>query len=331
MPVEDAAAIFLEVADAVEYAHQQGVFHRDVKPANILEVDSRWTVADFGMCRDLASDSTTFTRSNSVVGTVAYMAPEQFDNAHEIGPPADVHALGRVLYHMLTGRAPFPYQPLDVVPAQFRYVISKAMAEAPADRYATVAEFAREVEMIAGRSETLAPPAELGQRLLTEAMAGDGDATSDLLDLILANATDEVFYNRIVAKLPVPVLAAFQSLNAAAFAEMVRTFDRFSEGGHPFNHVDVIADFFANVFSASNDPQLRELALRRIMIAGADHNRFYLGEVFARLVGSLKEPTDILMVTNVMRANSYHSRWYRQYLNGYSLPPSIREFLDVEE
>jgi serine/threonine protein kinase len=328
MPISDAAAIVLDVADAVEYAHQQGVLHRDLKPANILEVDGKWVVADFGLCRDLSSDSTTFTRSNTVVGTVAYMAPEQFDNAHAVGPAADVHALGRVLYHMLTGRVPFPYAPLEHVPAEFQYVIAKAMAEDPADRYATVAEFAREVEMIAGRSDSLTPPAERGQRLLASAMAGDRKATGDLLALILANAMDEVFYNQIVAKLPPPMLASLQSLNPSAFAEMVRTYDKFSEGGHPFNHVDVIADFFANVFSTATDPRLRELALRRIMVVGASHNRFYAGEVFARLIGSLSNPNDILMATNVMRADPEDARWYREYLKSYSLPPSIRDFLD---
>jgi serine/threonine protein kinase len=328
LPVNEAAGIFLDVAEAVEYAHQQGVLHRDLKPANILEVDGEWVVADFGLCRDLASDSTTFTRSNTVVGTVAYMAPEQFDNAHEVGPSADVHALGKVLYHMLTGHVPFPYVPLEHVPAEFQYVVSKALAENPEDRYATVAEFAREVEMIAGKSDTLAPPAERGQRLLATAMAGDANAAGDLLALILANDTDEVFYNQIVAKLPPPMLASLQARNPAAFAEMVRTYDNFSEGGHPFNHVDVVVDFFANVFATAADPRLRELALKRIMIVGASHNRFYAGEVFSRLIGSLTNPNDILMATNVMRSEPEDARWYREYLKGYSLPPSIRDFLD---
>lgn len=328
VPVNAAAAIFLDVAEAVDYAHQQGVLHRDLKPGNILEVDAAWVVADFGLCRDLASDSTTFTRSNTVVGTVAYMAPEQFDDAHEVGPSADVHALGKVLYHMLTGRVPFPYAPLEHVPAEYQYVISKALAEKPADRYATVAEFAREVEMIAGRSDTLAPPAERGQKLLAKAMAGDADAARDLLALILKNGTDEVFYNQIVAKLPPPMLASLQARNAAAFAEMVRTYDKFSEGGHPFNHVDVIVDFFANVFSTATNPRLRELALKRIMVVGAYHNRFYAGEVFARLIGGLTQPNDILMAANVMRAAPDDARWHREYFNNYSLPPSIRDLLD---
>src|SRR6266511_4005552 len=58
LPVVDAAEILLDVSEAVEYAHQQGVYHRDLKPGNILKVDGVWRVGDFGLCRDLATDST---------------------------------------------------------------------------------------------------------------------------------------------------------------------------------------------------------------------------------------------------------------------------------
>jgi serine/threonine protein kinase len=97
----DAAEIVLTVIDAIEYAHEQGVYHRDLKPANILLLDGRWVVGDFGMCRDLTSDSTTITRSNTVVGTVAYIAPEQYDDGHVIDASADVYALGKVFIHLL--------------------------------------------------------------------------------------------------------------------------------------------------------------------------------------------------------------------------------------
>jgi len=71
---EEAVAIMLDVAAAVEYAHGEGVLHRDLKPANVLYLDGRWDVADFGLCRDLNTDSTTITKTNAIVGTVAYLA-----------------------------------------------------------------------------------------------------------------------------------------------------------------------------------------------------------------------------------------------------------------
>jgi serine/threonine protein kinase len=141
MPGGLACKLLLAVADGVDYAHRDGVCHRDLKPENILLLNDRCVVSDFGLCRDLSKDSTTFTQSNTVFGTPYYMASEQYDNAHEIGPQADVFALGRILYHMLTGRLPYRYQHLDLVPRGFDYVVEVSTVEEPRDRYRSVAEF----------------------------------------------------------------------------------------------------------------------------------------------------------------------------------------------
>jgi eukaryotic-like serine/threonine-protein kinase len=95
--------------------------------------------------RDLTTCSTTFTQTRMGFGTLAYMAPEQYDNARAVGPQADVFSLGRILYHMLTGRSPSPYQHIDLLPAEFRVLVATATAELPDDRYSSVAEFSREL------------------------------------------------------------------------------------------------------------------------------------------------------------------------------------------
>lgn len=135
------AAILEVVCDAVMYAHSRNVYHRDLKPENILKLRVGWVVGDFGLCRDVAAGSTTFTQTNAGFGTFAYMAPEQYDNAHVVGPQADVFALGRILYHMLTGKSPAPYQHLDRLPAEYRDFVAIATAESPEDRYPSVREF----------------------------------------------------------------------------------------------------------------------------------------------------------------------------------------------
>ena len=111
-PPRDAAALLAKLADAVHYAHVQGVIHRDLKPANVLlqtahassGKDTVPKIADFGLAQ-LLNDSGQ-TRTGTVLGTPSYMAPEQARSAR-VGPGADIYALGAILFETLTGRPPF--------------------------------------------------------------------------------------------------------------------------------------------------------------------------------------------------------------------------------
>ncbi len=105
-PVE-AARITAHVARALAYAHQRGIIHRDVKPANILlGTDGRVLLADFGTTRDLSAP-VRLTRTGELLGTPQYMSPEQMTPGRPTAPPSDIFSLGCVFYEMLCGRPPF--------------------------------------------------------------------------------------------------------------------------------------------------------------------------------------------------------------------------------
>ncbi len=162
LPLDDALRIAREIADALGYAHAQGVIHRDVKPENVLLQSGHAVVADFGIARAVsAAGGTRLTETGLAVGTPAYMSPEQASGEPSLDARSDVYSLGCVLYEMLSGETPYtgptPQAILakkltdpvprvtvvrDTVPPGVEAALETALARTPADRYATAQQFA---------------------------------------------------------------------------------------------------------------------------------------------------------------------------------------------
>jgi serine/threonine protein kinase len=151
----------MQAAEALAYAHSQGVLHRDIKPANLL-VDAQGTlwVADFGLAK--TEDSDTLTERSEVVGTLRYLAPERFGG--QCDARSDVYSLGVTLYEMLTLRPAFegddrgelverlprqtpprPRQLTPTIPLDLETIVLKAMVREPAERYASAADLAADL------------------------------------------------------------------------------------------------------------------------------------------------------------------------------------------
>ncbi|MDO8420363.1 MAG: serine/threonine-protein kinase, partial [Rubrivivax sp.] len=177
--LEEAVRIMGELLDALAYAHEHGIVHRDVKPANVM-IDNagRVKLTDFGVAR-VADTNQDRTLPGTMVGTPSYMAPEQILGL-AVGSRADIFGAGVVLYQFLTGTRPFvgggpfgiqrkivhdepvpPSQVNPAVPAAFDAVISRALAKRPEDRYETAAAFAADLRRVLGLSPLVAPGAAL--------------------------------------------------------------------------------------------------------------------------------------------------------------------------
>ena len=175
LPLGQALRIATETAEALEVAHDRGIVHRDVKPANILiDADGDVHVADFGIAR--AAGDGGATTSGVVIGSPHYVSPEQVLGA-DVTPASDIYSLGIVLYEMLTGRRPFdgqspaaialrfappggPPPPSAVnqlgIPGDLDPIVMRALARRPEDRYPSAAELAVALDGSAGFSTSVA-------------------------------------------------------------------------------------------------------------------------------------------------------------------------------
>jgi WD40 repeat protein/tRNA A-37 threonylcarbamoyl transferase component Bud32 len=184
-PGPAAAELVETLARAMHYAHQHGVVHRDLKPANILLTgEGVPKITDFGLAKILEGEPGQ-TLPGTIVGTPSYMAPEQAEGkAREVGPAADVYALGAILYELLTGRPPFrgaslletleqvrsedpvpPSRLLPKLPRDLETICLKAMARAPARRYASAGALADDLRRFLNHEPIQARPVGPAERL----------------------------------------------------------------------------------------------------------------------------------------------------------------------
>jgi serine/threonine-protein kinase len=162
LPVEDTILIAQQVADALAYAHVQGIIHRDIKPENILLDKTGALVADFGIARAVSvAGGENLTRTGMAIGTPTYMSPEQAMGSRDVTPESDIYSLACVVYELLAGQPPFTgptamallaRHSLDNVPSlkivrgtvpdAVEDAIVRAMAKVPADRFHLATDFA---------------------------------------------------------------------------------------------------------------------------------------------------------------------------------------------
>jgi len=294
LPLEDAVQIGREVADALSYAHAQGVVHRDIKPENILLESGHAVVSDFGIARAInAAAGDKLTETGLAVGTPLYMSPEQGVGSTELDGRSDIYSLGCMLYEMLAGQPPFVGPTAESIvrqhliadppavtgvrpgtPPEVAQALERALAKTPADRYPTAAAFATalaqptapalERTARAHRSHNLpAPPTRLIGR------------DAELIALVTLLQRDAV---RLVT-LTGPGGAGKSRLAVQAAVEVAPEFT----GGVYFVALGVINDA-ALVWSAVNRAlEVRDIGARPVLDALADHVRALDGRVLLLL------------------------------------------------
>jgi tRNA A-37 threonylcarbamoyl transferase component Bud32/tetratricopeptide (TPR) repeat protein len=205
-PMEEgeAATLVATLAEAVEHAHQVGVIHRDLKPGNVLLANVVAKIADFGLARQLGA--TLHTQPGAVIGTPSYMAPEQaLGDPSIVGSPADIYALGAILYECLTGRPPFraatametlvqvrtldPVPPSRLqprVPCDLETICLKCLHKEPTRRYESAQALADDLRRFLAGEPIQARPVGLLERLWKWARRKPTSATLIVVAMVTA-------------------------------------------------------------------------------------------------------------------------------------------------
>jgi hypothetical protein len=247
LPIDVAVHILREVLDALAHAHAEGIVHRDIKPENVLFLGTHVQVADFGIAKALqaAGHGTALTATGLVLGTPAYMAPEQATGDPQLDHRADIYAAGLLAYEMLTGAPPFTgrdfrqvaaahltraVEPLDrvrpTVPAALAAVVMRCLEKRPADRWQSAEVVLRQLDLASSATGTATVPPQLHRELDSGAYRLTEDVCRRLerasFDPRLIGDNMQYLDNRVPSDVLLACIPAC-GLDAEQFAPFLRT------------------------------------------------------------------------------------------------------------
>lgn len=333
----EALAVFRQACLGVQAIHGSGVVHRDIKPANILRFRSgRVAVTDLGVAKLASRDTTVLTRTRAVVGTLAFLAPEQFlpAGSRQADERTDVYQLGKVLYRLLTGRSPVLIEP-SVLPKGLAYILLRATSANPDDRYRDLGEFLDALRYYELSKDPTRNAREALENLVLEAedLLGRRGRPDEVVREILAllapiDRLDPGAAIERFDRLPDDLLPLMAVEHPTEFLPVLRGYmmalpERV--GGFKFDYADRVARRMRRVFLAAGHPGLKALALEATLVAAVALNRFAAMDVFNRLLMSVATVDYALPIAEMLRVRA---RAYTEVAHGAPpdrLHPVIRE------
>ncbi|GHJ36041.1 protein kinase [Streptomyces sp. TS71-3] len=221
-------ALVEALMDVLELAHTHDWLHRDVKPSNILLLDKRWTLADWGIVRRPRGQTTKVGRTRKI-GTEGFGAPELFLDAHDATPSSDIYGIGRVIAWALTGENPQMNVQLLPDPGPWRNVTRVAAHADPKQRPQTI----QELRQLINRefTEPSESPVERARRLRERARAGDPQAVNALLELIVDYPESYTLYLHVLTELSAEQAGPWLSRNSQDSNRLLQAMARHADGG----------------------------------------------------------------------------------------------------
>ena len=288
--------IFGAILDAVEYAHREGVIHRDLKPQNVMmNGEDDIVVTDFGIGRILDADGDRFTFTGQRMGSSWYASPEQMTDAKHVDHRSDVYNLGRMLYELFTERLNSAVQNLNRVPPNVAPLVERCTQHLPGDRFQSVTDLK---DAWRAANEVTSVDSGIGEakRLVTELVVTPQlqAKAKRLLQLLVQNETNDDLLRDALMQIPPPSVALMLSIDADRLRTLVRQFV-----GHVLSqswgasYLDKVGARCGNLYVAVDDPAIRAELLFCNLIIGVKSKRYGVLEALAQLLQSARAPFEV--------------------------------------
>lgn len=323
-----------QLCAGLNYVHDAGVLHRDLKPGNILRTtEGVWAISDFGLAREVERQTEALTSTLAQgMGTIVYASPEQWARPKTAEVRDDVFSLGKILQHAITGE--LPMVPAYQIPeSPLRAVIQRATGPRN-NRYDSARALLSAIEQAVNLYDpTWEAPADREARLHARVASPtvDSVALDELLgwlqqDDLESRPDDQKAACRVLVNCSREGLAYLWRTNSPGFRHAYSVFaDWVQEAGFGFDYCDVLADFAASAAHVTDDNDILRNTVTSLAALGCDHNRWHVRTVSVSLLQNIRDHEHALVALEGLQAAEPHQvRWTVTDFVLRSLHPALR-------
>ena len=326
--------VIRDVCAGVQHLHNVDTLHRDLSPGNVLQLNGSWVVSDFGLSISDSMPASYVTSTGvGLLGTPAFISPEQRSSLHSATRLSDVYGLGKLLQYVTEGRWP-EFEP--VLSNPLRAVILRACAFEPSSRYPSVNAFLSAVEVslaeppVGAKSESNADIADRYELGLKAGRLGDSEAREILQwlnQLDVSVGRQDLLYRRVYGSLTYRDHLRMWRNDPERFCESLRVYCTLTlEADLKFAEVDEPASVIYQADRAAGDPRVREISIATLATLGQYYNRYMVRDLIVEMIKTTNKGPLVAPTVSGLR-ESDGGGWVVSVLNVEELPGYIRGWI----
>ena len=313
---------FNQILNGIEYAHKEGVIHRDLKPLNILKFGENLKISDFGLGKFLKIDMTQLTQTKFGMGSDIYASPEQLveGNAKNADERSDIYALGQILYELITFSAPVVINEEKLKKSKFRYIVKKAIKYNPDDRFKSIEEMKNKFEVLFNSKKNKGCIEEFINKYSLWEDSKDTNILSDILELLIDNKEDYNLYVDYFMKLNSNDIGNMYKKDRDNLTNVIEIYLEHIDCDHSFSFVDKISNFIIDILKIIDNIDIIEKSILVLLRLGYRHNRFYVGDSLIKYMCNIDDAEILMIFEECLEKDRNCEKWIRTYIDKYKLP-----------